>query len=165
MISPKLISFSLHWTGIGGLFGNVVQLTDLPFSLYSTFVIEARHGFNKVRILTWIFFSLLCLIISWLKNCSLWYICLIADVTSGNVKFLTVWCFFCFISHVLSLHYILTLFFLVLQQTIWLFFRDMIKGMILAIVLGPPIVSTIIIIVQVWTSSFFNITSNLWLSV
>lgn len=64
MLSPKLISFSLHWTGIGGLFGNVVQLTDLPFSLYSTFVIEARHGFNKVRILTWIFFSLLCLIIS-----------------------------------------------------------------------------------------------------
>ncbi|GAY51449.1 hypothetical protein CUMW_134320 [Citrus unshiu] len=56
------------------------QLTDLPFSLYSTFVIEARHGFNK--------------------------------------------------------------------QTIWLFFRDMIKGMILAIVLGPPIVSAIIIIVQ-----------------
>ncbi|GAY51453.1 hypothetical protein CUMW_134310, partial [Citrus unshiu] len=55
-------------------------LTDLPFSLYSTFVIEARHGFNK--------------------------------------------------------------------QTIWLFFRDMIKGMILAIVLGPPIVSAIIIIVQ-----------------
>ncbi|KAL9430229.1 hypothetical protein AB3S75_025586 [Citrus x aurantiifolia] len=56
------------------------QLTDLPFSLYSTFVIEARHGFNK--------------------------------------------------------------------QTIWLFFRDMIKGMILAIVLGPLIVSAIIIIVQ-----------------
>ncbi|KAK5793632.1 hypothetical protein PVK06_034784 [Gossypium arboreum] len=27
------------------------QITDLPFSLYSTFVIEARHGFNKVRIL------------------------------------------------------------------------------------------------------------------
>ena len=24
------------------------QLIDLPFSLYSTFVIEARHGFNKV---------------------------------------------------------------------------------------------------------------------
>ncbi|KAL0712417.1 hypothetical protein Bca4012_019395 [Brassica carinata] len=25
------------------------QITDLPFSLYSTFVIESRHGFNKVR--------------------------------------------------------------------------------------------------------------------
>ncbi|XP_051145144.1 CAAX prenyl protease 1 homolog isoform X2 [Andrographis paniculata] len=24
------------------------QITDLPFSLYSTFVIEARHGFNKI---------------------------------------------------------------------------------------------------------------------
>ncbi|KAK8521982.1 hypothetical protein V6N13_022045 [Hibiscus sabdariffa] len=56
------------------------QITDLPFSLYSTFVIEARHGFNK--------------------------------------------------------------------QTIWLFFRDLIKGMCLAILLGPPIVSAIIVIVQ-----------------
>lgn len=26
----------------------LLQITDLPFSLYSTFVIEARHGFNKV---------------------------------------------------------------------------------------------------------------------
>ncbi|KAE8693842.1 CAAX prenyl protease 1-like protein [Hibiscus syriacus] len=56
------------------------QITDLPFSLYSTFVIEARHGFNK--------------------------------------------------------------------QTIWLFIRDLIKGMCLAIVLGPPIVSAIIWIIQ-----------------
>ncbi|RYR23904.1 hypothetical protein Ahy_B02g057392 isoform D [Arachis hypogaea] len=57
-----------------------VVITDLPFSLYSTFVIEARHGFNK--------------------------------------------------------------------QTIWLFFRDMIKGMLIAIVIGPPIVAAIIVIVQ-----------------
>ncbi|KAL1366968.1 hypothetical protein HN51_021015 [Arachis hypogaea] len=56
------------------------QITDLPFSLYSTFVIEARHGFNK--------------------------------------------------------------------QPIWLFFRDMIKGMLIAIVIGPPIVAAIIVIVQ-----------------
>ncbi|KAL2536442.1 CAAX prenyl protease 1-like protein [Forsythia ovata] len=56
------------------------QVTDLPFSLYSTFVIESRHGFNK--------------------------------------------------------------------QTIWLFFRDMIKGIVLAIVIGPPIVAAIIVIVQ-----------------
>ncbi|KAF3441565.1 hypothetical protein FNV43_RR15479 [Rhamnella rubrinervis] len=56
------------------------QITDLPFSLYSTFVIEARHGFNK--------------------------------------------------------------------QTIWLFFRDMFKGICIALVLGPPIVSAIIFIVQ-----------------
>ncbi|KAF8412201.1 hypothetical protein HHK36_000161 [Tetracentron sinense] len=33
-----------------------MQITELPFSLYSTFVIEARHGFNKVCILAWIFF-------------------------------------------------------------------------------------------------------------
>ncbi|KAL9141985.1 hypothetical protein ABFS82_14G140000 [Erythranthe guttata] len=56
------------------------QITDLPFSLYSTFVIEARHGFNK--------------------------------------------------------------------QTVWLFFRDMIKGIALTIVIGPPILAAIIIIVQ-----------------
>ncbi|PQM35629.1 hypothetical protein Pyn_17718 [Prunus yedoensis var. nudiflora] len=56
------------------------QITDLPFSLYSTFVVEARHGFNK--------------------------------------------------------------------QTIWLFFRDMVKGICLAVILGPPIVSAIIVIVQ-----------------
>ncbi|XP_022855877.1 CAAX prenyl protease 1 homolog [Olea europaea var. sylvestris] len=56
------------------------QITDLPFSLYSTFVIEARHGFNK--------------------------------------------------------------------QTIWLFFRDMIKGIVLSVVIGPPIVAAIIVIVQ-----------------
>ncbi|XP_057510005.1 CAAX prenyl protease 1 homolog [Actinidia eriantha] len=56
------------------------QITDLPFSLYSTFVIEARHGFNK--------------------------------------------------------------------QTIWLFFRDMIKGILLSIMIGPPIVAAIIVIVQ-----------------
>ncbi|KAE9615808.1 putative ste24 endopeptidase [Lupinus albus] len=56
------------------------QITDLPFSLYSTFVIEARHGFNK--------------------------------------------------------------------QTIWLFFRDMIKSIFLSILIGPPIVAAIIVIVQ-----------------
>ncbi|KAF7844585.1 CAAX prenyl protease 1-like protein [Senna tora] len=56
------------------------QITDLPFSLYSTFVIEARHGFNK--------------------------------------------------------------------QTIWLFFRDMLKAVFLSIIIGPPIVAAIIVIVQ-----------------
>ena len=56
------------------------QIIDLPFSFYSTFVIEARHGFNK--------------------------------------------------------------------QTIWLFFRDLIKGLCLAIALGPPIVSAIIVLIE-----------------
>ncbi|GJV45283.1 CAAX prenyl protease 1 [Tanacetum coccineum] len=57
-----------------------VGITDLPFSLYSTFVIEERHGFNK--------------------------------------------------------------------QTFWLFIRDMIKGMFLGVIIGPPIVAAIILIVQ-----------------
>lgn len=56
------------------------QILELPFSLYSTFVIEARHGFNK--------------------------------------------------------------------QTIWLFFRDMLMGLGLMVVVGPPIVAAIIFIVQ-----------------
>ncbi|XP_020590036.1 CAAX prenyl protease 1 homolog isoform X2 [Phalaenopsis equestris] len=56
------------------------QITDLPFSLYSTFVIESRHGFNK--------------------------------------------------------------------QTIWLFFRDLFKGICLSILLGPPIIAALIFIVQ-----------------
>lgn len=56
------------------------QITDLPFSLYSTFVIEDRHGFNK--------------------------------------------------------------------QTIWLYFRDLFKGIFISILIGPPIVAAIIFIVQ-----------------
>ena len=34
------------------------------------------------------------------------------------------------------------------KQTIWLFFRDLIKGLCLAIALGPPIVSAIIVLVE-----------------
>ncbi|KAF6162174.1 hypothetical protein GIB67_008303 [Kingdonia uniflora] len=62
------------------------QITDLPFSMYSTFVIEARHGFNKV--------------------CK------------------------------------------PILQTICLFFRDMLKGIGLSIVIGPPIVAAMITIVK-----------------
>ena len=39
---------------------------------------------------------------------------------------------------------------LCLQQTIWMFFRDMVKGILLSVVLAPPIVAAIIVIVQVW---------------
>ncbi|KAK9910322.1 hypothetical protein M0R45_034288 [Rubus argutus] len=40
------------------------EITNLPFSLYSTFVIEARHGFNKQTI--WLFFR------DMLKEFALW---------------------------------------------------------------------------------------------
>lgn len=43
----------------------------------------------------------------------------------------------------------LTLLSSVLQQTLLLFFRDLVKGICLSVILGPPIVSAIIIIVQV----------------
>lgn len=44
---------------------------------------------------------------------------------------------------------ILRLFDCILQQTVWLFFKDMILAMLLMVVLGPPIVSAIIYLVQV----------------
>ncbi|KAK9910320.1 hypothetical protein M0R45_034286 [Rubus argutus] len=56
------------------------EITSLPFSLYSIFVIEARHGFNN--------------------------------------------------------------------RTIWLFLKDMFKGICLTVILAPPIVSAAILIVQ-----------------
>ncbi|KAH7653430.1 CAAX prenyl protease 1 protein [Dioscorea alata] len=37
----------IHTLSYLGVFMIWSQITDLPFSLYSTFVIEARHGFNK----------------------------------------------------------------------------------------------------------------------
>ncbi len=44
------------WTGIGVILSMVVlmSLLDLPFSLYSTFVLEERFGFNKTTWKTWI---------------------------------------------------------------------------------------------------------------
>lgn len=44
------------WTGISVILSMTVlmSLLDLPFSLYSTFVIEERYGFNKTTVKTWI---------------------------------------------------------------------------------------------------------------
>jgi len=44
------------WTGIGVILSMtlLMSLLDLPFSLYSTFVLEERFGFNKTTIKTWI---------------------------------------------------------------------------------------------------------------
>lgn len=44
-----LVMFGTH----GCLFSmlRAGQAIELPFSLYSTFVIEARHGFNKVSLI------------------------------------------------------------------------------------------------------------------
>jgi STE24 endopeptidase len=48
--------FSPLWTGIGVILSLtlLMSLLDLPFSLYSTFVIEERFGFNKTTIKIWI---------------------------------------------------------------------------------------------------------------
>jgi hypothetical protein len=48
---------------------------------------------------------------------------------------------------------VILIYFPSVQQTIWLFFRDLFKGICLAILLGPPIVSAIILIVQVLLSA------------
>lgn len=45
-------SYHRHFNKIYYALLRFLQITDLPFSLYSTFVIEARHGFNKVHILS-----------------------------------------------------------------------------------------------------------------
>jgi len=44
------------WTGISVILSMTVlmSLLDLPFSLYSTFVIEERFGFNKTTVKTWL---------------------------------------------------------------------------------------------------------------
>jgi STE24 endopeptidase len=44
------------WTGIAVILslGLIMSLLDTPFSLYSTFVIEQRFGFNKTTFKTWI---------------------------------------------------------------------------------------------------------------
>ena len=47
---------SALYTGIGGILTVtlLMSLLDTPFSLYSTFVIEERYGFNKTSFKTWI---------------------------------------------------------------------------------------------------------------
>ncbi|KAF9602341.1 hypothetical protein IFM89_026546 [Coptis chinensis] len=71
------------------------QITDLPFSLYSTFVIEEFTWFQQSA-----------------------YCCFgLSDAGAVN-------------------------------QTVWLFFRDMIKGILLSIVIGPPIIAALIVIMQ-----------------
>lgn len=60
-----------------------------------------------------------------------------------------------FISHLTCLLMVMSYSFS-LQQTIWLFFRDMIKGIVLAILIGPPIVAAIITIVQVLLSKAYT---------
>ena len=44
------------WTGIGVILSLtlLMSLLDLPFSLYSTFVLEEKFGFNKTTLKTWI---------------------------------------------------------------------------------------------------------------
>ncbi|KAL6899521.1 hypothetical protein ACP4OV_006179 [Aristida adscensionis] len=83
------------------------NIIDLPFSLYSTFVIEARHGFNKLAAAA--------------AGCPLQL-----QLSAG-----------CCRSRAAAA-----------AQTIWLFIRDMIKGILLSMLLGPPIVAAIIYIVQ-----------------
>ncbi|KAL5578345.1 hypothetical protein UlMin_020044 [Ulmus minor] len=76
-----------------GVLPSFWKITDLPFSLYSTFVIESRHGFNKYG----------------------------------------------------------------------LFFRDIIKGIFLATIMGPPIVSAIIVILislLIMSTIYFCIVSQ-----
>jgi STE24 endopeptidase len=59
---PWIVKVIRQWTGgliVGGLiffaiFSIAVNLLHLPFSLYDTFVIENRYGFNTMTLKTWI---------------------------------------------------------------------------------------------------------------
>ena len=64
---------------------------------------------------------------------------------------INLWCFGALNNLISSFPHVFMLFFsLVLsQQTFWLFIWDMIKGILLSVVLAPPIVAAIIVIVQV----------------
>ncbi len=50
------LQLSPLWTGISVILSLTIlmSLLDLPFSLYSTFVIEERFGFNKTTLKTWV---------------------------------------------------------------------------------------------------------------
>lgn len=119
-----------------------MQITDLPFSLYSTFVIEARHGFNKVRSY-FLIFPFICYQL--VRNMfEIWQLAVFdsTEVTELMSLLSSFSRYFCTDNlRFLLLH--------TLQQTIWLYIRDMIKGILLSMVLGPPIVAAIIYIVQV----------------
>lgn len=113
------------------------QITDLPFSLYSTFVIEARHGFNKVRCPSSSFLILPEILL------------LIVFGVSRRRK------------GIFNFYYANIVF---LQQTIWLFFRDMFKGILLSAIIGPPVVAAIIIIVHVSHLPLLEENNSVWKS-
>lgn len=52
----QVYQLSPLWTGISVILSMTVlmSLLDMPFSLYSTFIIEERFGFNKTTLKTWI---------------------------------------------------------------------------------------------------------------
>jgi len=110
-------------------------------------VIESRHGFNKVCILSMSFYNS-SRVISWFHDLVFWNISyFISHIAGTGIKILLV--SFFFVAFYPVSRCFLTLLSSVLQQTVWLFFRDLFKGICLAVVLGPLIVSAIIIIVQV----------------
>ncbi|MCP4074667.1 MAG: M48 family metallopeptidase [Gammaproteobacteria bacterium] len=100
------------WTGIGVILSMtlLMSLLDLPFSLYSTFVLEERFGFNKTTIKTWIIdllkSSLLMLIIGvpliavilWLMNQAGQYWWLYAWSVWSAFSLLMMWAFPVFIA-------------------------------------------------------------------
>lgn len=101
-------------------------------------MVEARHGFNKVCMCNQT--SLLDSI-----NPTTAVLPLLLSVLLQPLPLL----YYYFLGSS-SIYFLISCCYLfVLQQTIWLFFRDMVKGICLAVILGPPIVSAIIVIVQV----------------
>lgn len=113
-------------------------------------MVEARHGFNKVCICTQTFLSC-CISYKFLVySFSIKQTIITTAAATITITIIKLFSFFYYyVLRPFLSSYLFIMLLSVLQQTIWLFFRDMIKGICLTVILGPPIVSAIIVIVQV----------------
>jgi len=98
-VLPWLVKVVNHWVGetiISGLVFFAVlsisaNLLRIPFSLYDTFVIEKRYGFNTMSLKTWIFDLFKNLIISAILGGLILWLLLIFVAHGGNTWWLWAW--------------------------------------------------------------------------
>ena len=100
----RLIGWNEISSGITfiGIIAVVTFISNLPFDLYSTFVIEERFGFNKTTYLTYVLDTLKGLLLSVVIGVPLLSGVLYFFEYMGSVAWLYVWVFVTFVSLVLS---------------------------------------------------------------
>jgi STE24 endopeptidase len=76
------------------IFGIISMLLSLPFSLYSTFVLEEKFGFNKTTPKTFIQDSIKQILLSILIGCPFLYVILLMMRKMGDNWWLYAWAFF-----------------------------------------------------------------------